>query len=320
MPPLTRVGTRTSVSHLKRAMNKTPFNHYVLALLLSGAILTAPSALALSAKQANDLRKAVTSVPVPEMPAKAAELVQQAKESDRKEVAVTVVRAAVLKRRASGPVVVAAIAKVAPDLAGIVAKAASQIVTDQASNIAQAAIAAAPGQSDEILATVNNRTPQGPVNQIIPQQSLPELSPSTLHDNGSQAGNSANATVGSAEASAQASVSHSLNSGTATIVASTQPASLGANSVENVSAAPQGVAPVEVRPGIPPLSPAGSQANLTSTSRGEADGNGPSSGRVGHGTTPINHNTGGRGDGVFPNIPPTKTLPPHPKDYSKPRS
>jgi hypothetical protein len=302
-------------------MNKTRFNHCVLALLLGGAILTAPSALALTAKRANELRKAVTSVPVPEMPAKAAELVQQAKDSDRKEVAVTVVRAAVSKRRASGPVVVAAISKVAPELAGIAAKAASQIVTDQTSNIAQAAIAAAPEQSEEILATVNSPVTQGSVNQINSQQTPPEVAP--LRNNAAQTASSVNASVvsvGPASPTASGSQSGSLNSGPATIVATTQPGSSTLNSVDNPSPAPQVVASVGVRPGISPLSPAQPQPGAVPTSRGEADGSGPSSGTVGHGTTPINHDTGGRGDGVFPTIPPTKTPAPHPKDYSKPRS
>jgi hypothetical protein len=298
-------------------MNKTRFNHCVLALLLGGAILTAPSALALTAKRANELRRAVTSVPVAEMPAKAAELVQQAKDSDRKEVAVTVVRAAVSKRRASGPVVVAAISKVAPELAGIAAKAASQIVTDQTSNIAQAAIAAAPEQSEEILATVNSRVTQGSVNLINSQQTSTEVAP--LRDNAAQPASSVNASDVSASLTAPGSQSASLNSGPATIVATT-PGSSTLNSVDNPSPAPQVVASVGGRPGISPLSPAQPQPGAVPTSRGEADGSGPSSGTVGHGTTPINHNTGGRGDGVFPTIPPTKTPAPHPKDYSKPRS
>src|SRR3954468_23683912 len=93
-------------------------------LVKTAAVLVAlsmgSSAMALTATQAATVKKAVTSVAVPEMPAKAAELVVKASKEDREAVAVTAVRAAIYKNRSVAAAVVAAVAKVAPDLASAV--------------------------------------------------------------------------------------------------------------------------------------------------------------------------------------------------------
>ena len=116
--------------------------------------LAAPSAYALTAAQAKAVKKAITSVPVPEMPAKAAELVTKASKEDRKAVALTAVRAAIYKSRSSAPQVVAAVAKAAPDLAADVSMAAAEMEGAQASLIARAATIAAPQAKIEINASV----------------------------------------------------------------------------------------------------------------------------------------------------------------------
>jgi hypothetical protein len=263
-----------------------------LALLLGGAVLTAPSTLALSARRASEIRKAVTSVPVPEMPAKAAELVQHADKADRKEVAITAVRAVVSKRKASGPVVVAAISKVAPELAATAAAAASQLVADQSANISLAAIAAAPGQSEAILAAIANSFVQINGNQSVTSQ------PGAAQSNGSVATSVSTPSVPSASA---------------------------ISTVASVQNADRSSSPANVTEGVRPSVPAApSLASTTAAAapiaRGEADLNGPSSGLIGHGTTPINRISGGRGDGIFPGFAPNRAPTPHPKDYSKPRS
>lgn len=280
-------------------MNKPRLNHCVLALLLSGAVLTAPSALALSVKQANELRKAVTSVPVPEMPAKAAELVRRANDTDRKEVTVTVVRAAVSKRRASGPVVVAAISKIAPDLAATAAAAASQIVTDQTSNITQAAIAAAPGQAEAILAAVVVPPAQPAVNQILSAPTTTEASVVAGRPN-----ESASPTV-------NPGVGNSVIAATATSPTTTPVSGPTVGSFSGAQAS-------SVRPSLPPSVTAGNTP--VALARGEADVNDSSSGHVSGDQTPINDDTGGRGDGVFPGFKPSKPPTPHPKPYDRPRS
>jgi len=60
--------------------------------------LATPSAFAITAAEAKAVKKAVTSVPVAEMPAKAAQLVTEASKEDREAVAVTAVRAGIYKK------------------------------------------------------------------------------------------------------------------------------------------------------------------------------------------------------------------------------
>jgi hypothetical protein len=117
--------------------------------------LACPSAFAITSAQAKAVKKAVTSVSLPEMPAKAAELVKNAAKADREAVAVTATRAAIYKSRSSAPQVVAAISKIAPDLAPAVARAASEMESNQAGLIARAASSAAPSAKAEIFSSVN---------------------------------------------------------------------------------------------------------------------------------------------------------------------
>jgi hypothetical protein len=128
-------------------------------LVKTAAVLVAlsmgSSALALTATQSATVKKAVTSVAVPEMPAKAAELVVKASKEDREAVAVTAVRAAIYKNRSIAASVVAAVSKVAPDLASAVTLAATQMERDQVSSIASAAIIASPAARVDITASAN---------------------------------------------------------------------------------------------------------------------------------------------------------------------
>jgi hypothetical protein len=186
------------------------------ALLVALSMLVGTSAHALTTSQIKAVRKAVTSVPVPEMGSKAVELILQAEKQDREIVAVTAVRAIVFRFKASAPVVVATVSKAAPDVAAAVAAAASELSRSEATQIASAASTAAPSQTDNINDAVS-----------------------------------------------------------------------------------QTVSPF--------------------TARGDADGSGSSGGTVNHGTRPLNQNTGGRGDGVFPGFKPIKAPTPHQKDYNKPR-
>jgi hypothetical protein len=116
--------------------------------------LAAPSVFAASNAQLKAIKKTINSVPVPELAAKAAELVTQAAKEDREAVAVTVVRAAITKSRSSAPLVVSAISKVAPEVAGPVSRVAAEMETAQSGSIAAAAIGAAPHAKAEINASV----------------------------------------------------------------------------------------------------------------------------------------------------------------------
>ena len=128
------------------------------ALIVALATLTVNSS-ALTTIQIKKIQSEVLSVPVPEMPAKAAELVKLALKKDRQATALTAVRAVVAKHRAAAPLVVSAISKAAPDLAPAVAAAGAQIAPEQAPTIASAAVAAAPAQAVSIQDVVTKAAP-----------------------------------------------------------------------------------------------------------------------------------------------------------------
>jgi hypothetical protein len=125
------------------------------AALLVALTLAAPSAFAITAAQAKAIKKAVTSVPVTEMPAKAAQLVTDASKEDREAVAVTAVRAGIYKSRTSARLMVSAVVKAAPEVAGAVTLAASEMEAGQAGYIASAAISSAPSAKNQIVSSAN---------------------------------------------------------------------------------------------------------------------------------------------------------------------
>ena len=127
------------------------------ALLVAVATLTVNSS-ALTTIQIKQIKSEVLSVPVPEMPAKAAELVKAADKKDRQAVALTAVRAVVAKHRAAAPLVVAAVAKVAPELAPVVAAAGAELAPEQSGSILTASVAAAPSQASVIETQITPRT------------------------------------------------------------------------------------------------------------------------------------------------------------------
>src|SRR3954469_10499264 len=138
-----------------------------LVLALS-AILAGPSAFAITDAQLKIIKKSLTSVPVPELPAKAAELVTQAAKEDRETVAVTVVRAAIRKSRASAPLVVSAVSKAAPEVAAPVSRVAAEMESGQAGSISAAAVSAAPHAKTEIVSSVH----QGVYGSITPSSTV----------------------------------------------------------------------------------------------------------------------------------------------------
>jgi hypothetical protein len=126
----------------------------MLVIALAAAVV-APSTLAVTDAQIKAVKKSLNSVPVPELPAKAAELVTQAAKEDREAVAVTAVRAAIRKSRSSAPLVVAAVSKAAPEVAAPVSRAAAEMEAAQADTIASAAIGAAPHAKNDIVSSVH---------------------------------------------------------------------------------------------------------------------------------------------------------------------
>ena len=136
------------------------------AMLVAVAAL-ATTSHALTASQVQEIKNTVLSVPVPEMPAKAAELVTKAEKKDRQAVAITAIRAIVMKHRAAAPVVVAAVSKAAPELAPVVALEASKLAPDQKTYIVRSASIAAPTQARQVAQVASSATqvtPSGNVN------------------------------------------------------------------------------------------------------------------------------------------------------------
>jgi hypothetical protein len=130
-----------------------------LAALIAALAISITSAKALTFNQVQEIKKAVLGVPVPEMPAKAAELVSKAEKKDKQATAVTAVRAVIVKHRAAAPLIISAISKVAPEIAPAVALAAAELATEQAPMIARAAATAAPEQAQEINLAVSKAVP-----------------------------------------------------------------------------------------------------------------------------------------------------------------
>jgi hypothetical protein len=131
----------------------------MIAAVIAALAISITSAQALTYKQVQEIKETVLGVPVPEMPAKAAELVTRAEKKDRHATAVTAVRAIIIKHRAAAPLVISAVSKAAPDLASAVAVAAAEVAHEQARAIAHAASTAAPEQAREIQMAVSKSVP-----------------------------------------------------------------------------------------------------------------------------------------------------------------
>jgi hypothetical protein len=102
----------------------------------------------------------LSSVPAAELPAKAAQLVTDAKASDRKTTTIDVVKAALAINPAAAPAIVGAIARAVPDMAALAAATSAADQPKQAGAIAKAAAAAAPKMAAKIVAAVCRAVPK----------------------------------------------------------------------------------------------------------------------------------------------------------------
>ena len=126
----------------------------VAALILLGINLgglTLPSAFAVDA---GSLTIQLSSVPRPELPAKAANLVLIAQGEDRVKVTEAVVNAAVDLNPVASPMIIGSISKLSPDMAPVAAAAAAVKQPKQARAIAKAAATSAPSQALKIVAAM----------------------------------------------------------------------------------------------------------------------------------------------------------------------
>jgi hypothetical protein len=130
----------------------------ILTIALSVAFLTACNSFGKDAPKADPFNETLAAAPTAELPAKAADLVAQAKSRDRQATTVNVVKSALAINPAAAPYIVGAIARAVPDMAPVAAGAAAAEQPKQASAVAKAA-AAAPSKAGKIVVAVCRAVP-----------------------------------------------------------------------------------------------------------------------------------------------------------------
>jgi hypothetical protein len=146
----------------------------IASITLSVVFLAACSSFGKDAPKANPFNEVLTAVPAAELPAKAADLVLQAKSRARQSTTVSVVKGAVGINPAAAPAIVGAIARAVPDMASVAAGTAAAEQPKQASAIAKAAAAAAPSNAGKIVTAVCRAVPNEyrniavAVSQVVP--------------------------------------------------------------------------------------------------------------------------------------------------------
>jgi hypothetical protein len=136
---------------------KTTFG---FALLIALACLPAIRAEGLSASRMAKIEASVADVRLPELPATAAQIVFQASDAEKTDVAVAVVKSILADHPATAAAIVGAIAKVAPEISPKVAATAAELVPVQAAQIARAAAITAPKESGRIAVAVSKVVPK----------------------------------------------------------------------------------------------------------------------------------------------------------------
>lgn len=121
--------------------------------------LVATASYAVDSPKTNPFKKVLSSAPAAELPAKAAELVKQAKAGDLTTTTISVVKAALQINPAAAPSIVGAIARAVPEMASVAAATAAAEQPKQASVIAMAAATAAPSQVGKIVSAVCRAVP-----------------------------------------------------------------------------------------------------------------------------------------------------------------
>jgi hypothetical protein len=132
----------------------------LLICTLSLSCLNSLTAVAKDSNTPTHFQRILAAVPAAELPAKAADLVKQAKVCDWTNTTVGVTKAAVTINPAAAPSIVGAIARAVPDMAAIAAGIAAAKQPKQATAIAKAASAAAPSEAGKIVAAICRVAPK----------------------------------------------------------------------------------------------------------------------------------------------------------------
>jgi hypothetical protein len=264
----------------EKSMKKTT------SLALSVAVLAAFVSFAKDTPKANPFTEVLATVPSAELPAKAADVVQHAKNRERTDVTVEVVKAALGINPAAAPAVVGAIASAVPTVASVAAGVAASEQPKQAPAIAKAAAAAAPAQARRIVLAVCRAVPNAyrdiavAVSQAVPtankeilsavSAAIPGLKPYIEQALIGYGGNAPSVTSVLDQAASLAQATSAP--GAISTVAGTPTSGSTANSSQPIAAGTPGLAGASVRgPAIGPpyIALQGTPTNVTSGTSGE---------------------------------------------------
>lgn len=154
-----RLSFRLATNDTTKIRDTTKIMKRLTIIALSVACFGAGVAVAKETVPPNPFTETLSGVPAAELPAKAAQLVSDAKASAREATTINVVKAAVGMNPAAAPAVVGAIAQAVPDMAAIAAGVAASEQPKQAALIARAAAAAAPSKAAKIVTAVCRAVP-----------------------------------------------------------------------------------------------------------------------------------------------------------------
>src|SRR3954470_21198522 len=121
-----------------------------ITITIAGLGVFTSTSLGLTPTQIKTIKDSLSSGPVPELPAKAAELVKNADKKDRDEIAALSVKTILENHKGAASIVVSSISKAVPDVSPTVAKTAANQVPESRESIERAAHAAAPQHSAAI--------------------------------------------------------------------------------------------------------------------------------------------------------------------------
>jgi len=123
----------------------------VFSITLSLAFLAACNSIGKDPLKANPFNEVLAAVPTAELPAKAVDLVAQAKSRDRQATTIDVVKGAVTINPGAAPYIVGAIARAVPVMAPVAVGTAAAEQPKQAGAIAKAAASAASSKAGRIV-------------------------------------------------------------------------------------------------------------------------------------------------------------------------
>jgi hypothetical protein len=131
--------------------------HYLLFHAVLVAAISTIATQAITDEELSRLQQALNTVPIPELPRRAAEVVFKSKASERDEVAAAVIRTIASRRPGAVAAVVATVSSANPSVAATVAGTATRQIPSEAAVFARVATEAAPEHAGDIAAKTGQR-------------------------------------------------------------------------------------------------------------------------------------------------------------------